>query len=214
MQPRSLSLPEFVLGTSCTARLRRQLCREGVQLKAPTPLPRRPRRFGRDRRDQPERGWGVEAGGVSWEPWYHPTPVRRLQLLPPSALPAREQRCAFKSARPRPPPRAGSEFQGGGAETAGGRAGAEASAAGPDRCGSGGACLRRPGPARPRRGDAPRGRRMSQVSAGTPSTPCLAHIYGDLAAAASVPRGCVTLGGPAPSLGQSPEASRGRQKPG
>lgn len=52
---------------------------------------------------------------------------------------------------------------------------------------------------------------MSQVSAGDPQhlPPCGCAPMGNPVAAASVPRGCVTLGSPAPSLGQSPEGQAG-----
>lgn len=97
-----------------------------------------------------------------------PPRVRRLQLL--LQPPGQDGNCAAPlRARSPTRPLGGSEFQGGGAET--GHSGA---AAGPDRGGSGGASLRRPGRSGsgPCRGDASRGRGMSQVSAGTPSNPC------------------------------------------
>lgn len=70
----------------------------------------------------------------------------RLHLLPHPSRGAQERRGSFKSARPRPPLPAGSEFQEGGAETAGGRGGRGGGTTG-IRGGSVGASPRRPDPA-------------------------------------------------------------------
>lgn len=98
-----------------------------------------------------------------------------------------------------------------------GRRGGDGGLRGPGRspgsCGSGGTSLRRPaGSALPGRCSARL--RDEPGECGTPAPPVQRALMGDLAAAvASVRRGCVTLGGPAPSLGRSAENRRGWRKP-
>ena len=144
----------------------------------------------------------LRAGPSPWPAPHMETPA------PPqagnSASPLRER-------GPAHPLRAGSEFQRGGAETAGkedavvGQGSAVARAAPP--CG-GSARLR------PCRGDAPRGRGMSQVSAGTPSTHCPAHTEGDLAATAAglCSPGLCDLGQPRTLSGPKPRGQPGLAK--
>lgn len=63
---------------------------------------------------------------------------------------------------------------------------------------------------RPRRGDAPRGGGVSQVSAGTPGTPSRSARRWAGRCGVSASRGCVTLTGHAPSLDQAASTAEAR----
>lgn len=66
---------------------------------------------------------------------------------------------------------------------------------------------------RPRRGDAPRGGGVSQVSAGTPRTPVQGARRWAGRRGASASQGCVTLTGHAPSLDQAASTAEARGGP-
>lgn len=182
--------------------------RKGCRRKRPNPFPG-DQGGGRD----PVWGWDLRPGRVAGVPG--PASAQGWAGSRARPVSAQEQRVPFKGARPRPPPPGRIRIPGrrGGDGGRGGRGGGTGIG-----CGSGGASLRRPARLQPSRGDAPRGRGMSQVSAGTPPPAPPARHSGKQAQwrqpRASVSRGCVTLGSPAPSLGRSPEDGQGWRRPG
>lgn len=167
--------------------------RKGCRQKRPNPFPG-DQGGGRD----PVWGWDLRPGRVAGVPgpasaqgWAVPGPPRPR---PGTASPLR-------SGRALPTPlRAGSEFQGGGAETAG----AEDAAGGTDRqARAAPPPLRRPARLQPSRGAMPPRPRDEPGERRNPPAPCPAlREAGPVAAAAgSCLRGCVTWGSPAPWAG-------------
>ena len=200
------------MGTGHAAHEGRPPSANGVPLKTPKPLPRRPRR-----EEGPGLGMGPPARqgrlGTPGPPLPGAGPGSRARPASggSSRVPAQEQRVPFKSAQPRPPPPDPNSREAGRRRRAPRTRRWDRDLL---RLGRRLPSAARPAPVPPGR-CSPRPRDEPGERGDPPATPARHTVKQTQRRQprASVSRGCVTLGSPAPSLGGSPADGQGCRQP-